>query len=120
MIFEKGKILEEWRTNVVIPIFKKGERRLPDNYRAINLLNTHLKLTTKIIPNKLDKIIKIHDEQQGFRRNRSCIDAIFAIRKLSEKAYEFNKPVFRWQDVRINRPQVYQYEKEEDFIVFIK
>ena len=43
---------------------------------------------------KLDKIIKIHDEQQGFRGNRSCIDAIFAIRQLSEKAYSISQLSF--------------------------
>ena len=35
-----GDIPEEWRTAIVIPIHKKGDRNNPDNYRGISLLNT--------------------------------------------------------------------------------
>jgi hypothetical protein len=93
-IFKSFKITEEWKTNIVIPIFKKGERINPENDRGINLLNTHLKLTTAVIAEKLVKIVHLEDEQQGFRRGRSCTDAIFVVRLLAEKAMEFNRPAF--------------------------
>ena len=54
-VFRISTIPEEWKSNIVVPIFKKGEKTNPNNYRGINLLNTHLKLTTKIISNKLSK-----------------------------------------------------------------
>ena len=75
-------------------IFKKGGRGNPENYRDINLLNIHLKLTTAIVAEKLTKIVNSEDEQQGFRRGRSCTDAIFVVRQLAEKALEFNRPAF--------------------------
>ena len=93
-VFKISAIPEEWKTNIVVPIFKKGEKLNPNNYRGINLLNTHLKLTTKIISNKLSQLMNLHDKQQGFRKGRSCVDAIFAIRQLCEKAHAFNKPTF--------------------------
>ena len=34
------------------------------------------------------------EEQQGFRKNRSAIDAIFTIRQITEKPIKFNKPAF--------------------------
>ena len=36
----------------------------------------------------------MQDEQQGFRTGRSCVDAIFVIRQLKEKAIEFNRPAY--------------------------
>ena len=39
-----GDIPEEWRTAIVIPIHKKGDRNNPDNYRGISLLNTGYKI----------------------------------------------------------------------------
>jgi hypothetical protein len=39
-----GDIPEEWRTAIVIPINKKGDRNNPDNCRGISLLNTRLKI----------------------------------------------------------------------------
>ena len=76
---------EDWKTNITIPIFKKGERGNPENYRGINLLNTHLKLTTAIIAKMLTNTVTLEDEQQGFKRGRSYTDAIFVIRQLAEK-----------------------------------
>ena len=72
---------------MVIPIFKKQDKGNPENYRGINLLNTHLRLTTTItIANKLTKVINLEDEQQGLRHGRCCIDAMFVARQLAEKA----------------------------------
>jgi len=39
-----GDIPEEWRSTIVIPIHKKGDRNNPDNYRGISLLNTGYKI----------------------------------------------------------------------------
>jgi hypothetical protein len=33
-------IPEEWRTAIVIPMYKKGDRNNPHNYSGISLLNT--------------------------------------------------------------------------------
>ena len=44
-----GDIPEEWRTAIVIPIHRKGDRNNPDNYRGISLLNTGYKIYSKII-----------------------------------------------------------------------
>lgn len=93
-IFTNLSIPQEWKTSILIPIFKKGNKQIPDNYRGINLLNTVLKITTKIIHSKLSELITLSDEQQGFRVGRSCTDAIFIVRQITEKALEFNKPAF--------------------------
>ena len=45
-------------------------------------------------------MVTLHDEQQGYRKGRSCVDAIFAIWQLCEKSFEFNKPtVFCFIDI---------------------
>jgi hypothetical protein len=48
-----------------------------------------LKEKLKIIPEE-----KIEEEQFGFRKGRSCIDAIFVIKLLMEKRKEFNCPLY--------------------------
>jgi hypothetical protein len=50
-------------------------------YKGINLLNTRLKLTTRIITQKSTERIQLKEEEQGFRSGRSCTDAIFIIRE---------------------------------------
>lgn len=34
------------------------------------------------------------EEQQGFRSGRSCTDAVFVIRQMTEKSIEYNKPAY--------------------------
>ena len=67
---------------------------MPANYRGINLLSTSLKLTIKIIKNKINKYTSLADEQQGFRSERSCTYAVFVIRQIKEKSIEYNRPAF--------------------------
>jgi hypothetical protein len=50
-------------------------------YKGINLLNTRLKLTTRIIAQKNTERIQLKEEEQGFRSGRSCTDAMFTIRE---------------------------------------
>ena len=75
-------------------MFEKGDKKLPSNYRGINLLNTTLKLTTKIITAKINSLTSLTEEQQGFRSGRSCTDAVFVIRQVTEKSIEYNKPAY--------------------------
>lgn len=87
-------IPQDWKTSVLILLYKKGEKSDPRNYRGINLLCTVLKLTTKIIARRLEGDLYLEDEQQGFHKGRSCNDAIFIIRQVKEKSLEFNRPAF--------------------------
>lgn len=89
-----SKIPKEWKSSISVPIHKKGEKRDPNNYRNITLLCSILKLFTKIIVNRIRYKVTTSEEQQGFRANRSTVDAIFIVRQLIEKAIEFNKPMF--------------------------
>lgn len=94
IILQHGKIPEEWKNSITVPIFKKGEKTDPANYRGITLLSTSLKLLTKIIADKISSIMPIREEQQGFRRNRSTTDALFILRQLVEKSLEYNTPAY--------------------------
>ena len=49
---------------------------------------------TNVITNKLNSIISLSDEQQGFRSGRSCVDAVFVLRQIVEKSIEYNKPAY--------------------------
>ena len=93
-IFYQQRIPNEWRTSTTILMFKKGDKKLTSNYRGINLLSTSLKLLTKIITNKINGLISLQDEQQGFRSGRSCTDAVFVLRQITEKSIEYNKPAY--------------------------
>ncbi len=64
----------------VIPIFKKGDKLNPNNYRPISLLPVLSKIVEKVlnkqITKKLDELHIIDDNQYGFRAEHSTEDAV--------------------------------------------
>ncbi|XP_055389945.1 uncharacterized protein LOC129618936 [Condylostylus longicornis] len=83
-----------WKNSITMPIFKKGDKADPQNYRGICLLSALVKLFTKILSQNITETAGISEEQQGFRTNRSTVDAIFILSQILEKAIEYNHPAF--------------------------
>ncbi|KAF0714277.1 ribosome biogenesis protein TSR3 isoform X1, partial [Aphis craccivora] len=83
LIWQKEEIPKEWKTALVYPIHKKGDKQTCNNYRGIALLNVTYKILSYCI---LDRIKPWAEEiiggyQAGFRQNRSTIDQIFILRQ---------------------------------------
>ena len=78
----------------VIPIFKKGDPRVLDNYRPISLLTTLNKLYAILIRGRLQDTA---DENLpatffGFRKGKSTAEAIHVLRRIQEKAEVGHSP----------------------------
>ena len=74
---QTGTVPGDFKLANVTPIFKKGKKDLPSNYRPISLTSLVGKLLESIIKAKitshLDKYNLISDKQHGFRKSRSCV-----------------------------------------------
>lgn len=87
----------DWQTATVIPLWKnKGSKRECNQYRGISLLSHAGKMFAKIIESRLRPVIELQlsEEQMGFRKNRSCTDAIFTLKQLIETHIEYNKELY--------------------------
>ena len=74
MAFENGVVLEDWRSAVIVPLYKgKGERTECKNYRGISLLSVVGKIYAVIVERYSDWG-SINDEQGSFRAGRVCVD----------------------------------------------
>ena len=67
---------KEWKIAKVVPIYKKGDRSTPGNYRPISLTSICCKLLEHIIYSHIFSHLNSHsilcNEQHGFRQRRSC------------------------------------------------
>ena len=80
---------KQWQTSVIIPIYKKGDKRKCTNYRGISLISVPGKVYAKYLKKKCREIVepKLADAQRGFRPGRSTMDQIFALQQTFEKSW---------------------------------
>ena len=85
-IFALGKFPESWTEGNIVPVFKKGDDTLPENYRGITLVSCLSKLFTGVINQRLctwaETYDKLSDSQFGFRKDRSTVDAIYILQSI--------------------------------------
>ena len=93
-VWREQKVPEEWRDALIIPVPKKGDLTLCDNWWGISLLDVMRKLFAKIIQRRLQKVEVLSDSQCGFRSGRGCVDMIFCARQIVEKAREHNTKIY--------------------------
>ena len=82
--FETNLISSVWYKAIIHPILKRGKDPLfPLNHRGISLISTVAKVFSIIINTRLTTYIEIYglyvEEQNGFRRMRSCLDHLFTL-----------------------------------------
>ena len=69
-----------WKSSVVVPIYKKGSRYNPLNYRPISLTSVACKCLERIIAKQLYEYLEsnhiLSDHQFGFRAGRSTMDQL--------------------------------------------
>jgi len=87
-----GKVPNLLKMAKVIPIFKKGDNRFPENYRPISLLSIFDKIFEKIVCRRIlnfwNKHNVIYKYQFGFRKNHSTTLALI----------EITDNIYKWLD----------------------
>ena len=88
MAFESGVVLEDWRPDVIVLLYKvKGEGTECSNYRGISLLSVYGKIYAGTLGDKVCKVTDglIDDEQGVIGEGRGCVDKIFTLKRIGEK-----------------------------------
>ena len=73
---KEGSIPEDWKSSVVLPIYKgKGDPMECGSYRGITLLEHAMKVVERIFEHRIRQQIKIDDMQFGFMKGKGTTDA---------------------------------------------
>ncbi|KAK4807143.1 hypothetical protein QYF61_018484 [Mycteria americana] len=77
-----GEVPADWRLANVMPIFKKGRKEDPGNYRPVSLTSVPRKLMEQIILSAITRHVEnnqgIKPSQHGFRKGRSCLTTLIS------------------------------------------
>ena len=81
MIFKKsldqGVVPFDWRAANVVPLYKKGSKNIPSNYRPVSLTSVVCKILESIIKDAISTHLEsnslIKSSQHGFSSGKSCL-----------------------------------------------
>jgi len=73
---EEGIVPADWKEANVTPIFKKGSKSVPSNYRPVSLTSVACKIMESLIRDDVTKHLEVNKlikgSQHGFMKGRSC------------------------------------------------
>ncbi|CAM4689400.1 unnamed protein product [Lepidochelys kempii] len=86
IIFENswrlGEVPDDWKKANVVPIFKKGKKEDPGNYRPISLTSVPRKIMEQVLKELILKHLEerkvIRNSQHGFTKGKSCLTNLIA------------------------------------------
>ena len=77
---DQGIVPPDWKMANIVPLFKKGDKSLPENYRPISLTSLSCKVLEHVVHSSimthLEKHRVLDDAQHGFRKLRSCVSQL--------------------------------------------
>ena len=95
--YKTGQVPTEWKSANVSPIFKKGSKASPGNYRPVSLTSVACKLMESMIKDTivehLSKNKLIFSSQHGFMQKKSCLTNLLEYTEQLLDLIDSGKPV---------------------------
>ena len=90
-LWDSGSFIPEWKTSIVIPILKAGEKPSdPNAYRPIALTSCLCKIMERIVANRLTWYLEtenlLNPLQTGFRKNKNTVDQLIRLQDSANKS----------------------------------
>ena len=78
-----GTFPDFWKRSNIIPVHKKGDKQIANNYRAVSFLPIFSKISEKLLFNSIMGFLEennlLSSNQSGFRSNGSCESQLLSI-----------------------------------------
>ncbi|CAM5102818.1 unnamed protein product [Natator depressus] len=75
--WRSGEVPDDWEKATVVPIFKKGKKEDPGNYRSVSLTSVPGKIMEQVLKESILKHLEerkvIRNSQHGFTKGNSCL-----------------------------------------------
>lgn len=94
---DSAEVPDDWRNANVTPLFKKGKKSLPSNYRPVSLTSIICKTLESLMKSAIVQHLKDHhlirDSQHGFISGRSCLTNLLEFFELVTSYVDKGLPV---------------------------
>ena len=70
--YDSRTVPSDWRDANIVPIYNKGDKQQPSNYRSVSLTSISCKIMEHIVHSSIMDHFERHSQQHGFRKRQSC------------------------------------------------
>ena len=92
-----GKFPKQWKLSNVVPVYKKGDKQIKNNYRPISLLASTSKVLERIVYNNLYNHCLKHgllsSKNSGFKRNDGTINQLLNLINKIYKGFDDEREI---------------------------
>ena len=86
---------DEWKANVIVPIFKeKGDEMSCGSSRELKLLEHAMKIVKMVLEKQIRILVNLNKMQFGFTPGKGTVDVIFIVRRMQKKYQKKNKKLY--------------------------
>ena len=94
-VFDGRGMPDEWKTSVIVPIFKeKGSVMSCGSYRGVKLLEHAMKTVERVLERRIQTLVNLNEMQFGFIPGKGTVDAIFIVRRMQEEYQKKEKKLY--------------------------
>ena len=94
---DTGELPSEWKIANITPIYKKGRKADPNNYRPVSLTSAVCKMMERLVRDELENHLEkqglLSPSQHGFRKGRSCCTQLLEVIHDWDDILEESKPI---------------------------
>ena len=88
-------IADEWKTSVIVPIFKgKGDVISCGSYRRVKLLKHAMKIVERVLKSRIRTLVNLNKKQFEFMPGKGTVDAIVIVRRMQEDYQKKDKKLY--------------------------
>ena len=94
-VLDGRKMPDEWRTSVIVSIFKgKGDVMSCGSYKGVKLLEHAMKIVERVLEKRILTLVNLNEMQFRFVPGKGTVDAIFIVRRMQEEYQKKDKKLY--------------------------